>query len=228
MNGRSKPTHLVAAFSLVALFGCGEDDATPVASKRGSPGFSGGKKAVEGEIAKEEGAGGKAAPPASKAPAKRAPAKPAEGKPAAKAAAPAEEEVLPSALPRIPTVALDAKSFQRRRDPFLNTVAADVVVPEPDRPRAANRTVAMQQYAFEDLKLVAIANGGRGVKPRALFVASDGKSGTIKQGDYFSSAELLLAAVNRDYVEIEVVDDDLASSLNLQRGERRAIYLRNE
>ena len=38
----------------------------------------------------------------------------------------------------------------------------------------------------------------------------------------------MLAAVNRDYVEIEVVDDDLASSLNLQRGERRAIYLRNE
>jgi hypothetical protein len=66
------------------------------------------------------------------------------------------------------------------------------------------------------------------MKPRALFVASDGRSQAIKQGEYFSSAEVLLAAVNRDYVEIEVVDDDLASSLNLQRGERRAIQLRNE
>jgi Tfp pilus assembly protein PilP len=135
--------------------------------------------------------------------------------------------VLPSQLPARPPVALDAKSFQRRRDPFLSFVASEVVVPEPERPRA-ERKVEMQQYAFEDLKLVAIVNAGRGMKPRALFVASDGKSHSIKQGDYFSSAEVLLAAVNRDYVEIEVVDDDLASSLNLQRGERRAIYLRNE
>ena len=85
----------------------------------------------------------------------------------------------------------------------------------------------MAGYAFEDLKLISIVNG-RGVAPRALFLASDGKSKTIKQGEYFSSAEVKLAAVNRDYVEIEVVDDDLGSSLNLQRGERRAIYLRTD
>ena len=139
----------------------------------------------------------------------------------------APPELLPSQLPARPPVALDAKSFQRRRDPFLSFVASDVVVPEPDRPRAA-RKVEMQQYAFEDLKLVAIVNAGRGMKPRALFIASDGRSNSIEQGEYFSSAEVLLAAVNRDYVEIEVVDDGLASSLNLQRGERRAIYLRNE
>jgi Tfp pilus assembly protein PilP len=137
------------------------------------------------------------------------------------------DEALPSELPARPPVALDAKSFQRRRDPFLSFVASEIVVPEPDRPRAA-RAVEMHQYAFEDLKLVAIVNAGRGMKPRALFVASDGKSHSIRQGEYFSSAEVLLAAVNRDYVEIEVVDDGLASSLNLQRGERRAIYLRNE
>jgi hypothetical protein len=59
-------------------------------------------------------------------------------------------------------------------------------------------------------------------------LASDGKSKTITQGEYFSTAEVLLAAVNRDYVEIEVVDDDLASSLNLQRGERRALYLKTD
>ena len=54
------------------------------------------------------------------------------------------------------------------------------------------------------------------------------KSQAIRQGEFFSSAEVLLAVVNRDYVEIEVVDDELAASLNLQRGERRAIYLTND
>jgi Tfp pilus assembly protein PilP len=187
---------------------CVDDGGAEVSAKRGAP------------PPKAGGAAG--------APAKAAPAAPAAGAPAAPgAAADGEEEVLPSQLPARPPVALDAKSFQRRRDPFLSFVASEVVVPEPDRPRA-ERKVEMQQYAFEDLKLVAIVNAGRGMKPRALFVASDGKSHSIKQGDYFSSAEVLLAAVNRDYVEIEVVDDDLASSLNLQRGERRAIYLRNE
>ena len=87
----------------------------------------------------------------------------------------------------------------------------------------------MQQCAFEDLKLVAIANSRRsGVRPRALFVAGDGYSSAVRQGEYFSSAEVLLVAVNRDYVEIEVVDEELAASLGMQRGERRALYLRNE
>jgi Tfp pilus assembly protein PilP len=124
-------------------------------------------------------------------------------------------------------VALDAKAFSRRRDPFQVYVAPQAVVAEPDKVRA-ERKVKMGKYAFEDLRLVAIVNSGRGVVPRALFLASDGKSKTIRQGEYFSSAEVLLAAVNRDYVEIEVVDDDLASSLNLQRGERRALYLRTD
>jgi Tfp pilus assembly protein PilP len=86
----------------------------------------------------------------------------------------------------------------------------------------------MPEYAFEDLKLVAIVNSGRSIVPRALFVGSDGRSKAVRQGEYFSSAEVLLAAVNRDYVEIEIVDEELASSLNMQRGDRRAIYLRNE
>lgn len=189
----------------LGLAACVDDGGAEVSAKRGAP------------PPKAGGAAG--------APAKAAPATRVAGTPAAGAAE--EGEVLPSQLPARPPVALDAKSFQRRRDPFLSFVASEVVVPEPDRPRA-ERKVEMQQYAFEDLKLVAIVNAGRGMKPRALFVASDRKSHSIKQGDYFSSAEVLLAAVNRDYVEIEVVDDDLASSLNLQRGERRAIYLRNE
>lgn len=186
----------------VLLGGCVDDGGAEVSQKRGVP-----------ADAKSAGGAAKAAPAA---------------KPRTTAAgAGAVEEALPADLPARPPVALDSKSFQRRRDPFLSFVASEVVVPEPDRPRA-DRTVEMHQYAFEDLKLVAIVNAGRGMKPRALFVASDGKSHSIRQGEYFSSAEVLLAAVNRDYIEIEVIDDDLASSLNLQRGERRAIYLRNE
>ena len=138
-----------------------------------------------------------------------------------------EEEGLEEGPPR-PPVALDSKSFQRRRDPFLSFVANDAPLPEPPTTSVrAERRVKMAGYAFEDLKLISIV-GGRGLTPRALFLASDGKSKTISQGEYFSSAEVKLAAVNRDYVEIEVVDDDLGSSLNLQRGERRAIYLRTD
>jgi Tfp pilus assembly protein PilP len=136
-----------------------------------------------------------------------------------------EEEVDPG--PPRPPVALDSRSFTRRRDPFQRFVAPTEIVAEPDRARG-DRRVKMAGYAFEDLKLIAIVNSGRGIRPRALFLASDGKSKTIQQGEYFSTAEVLLAAVNRDYVEIEVVDDDLASSLNLQRGERRALYLKTD
>ncbi len=149
-------------------------------------------------------------------------AKPAGGDPSAD-----DEDFVDPGPPR-PPVALDSKSFQRRRDPFLSFVASDEPLPEPPTTSVrAERRVKMAAYAFEDLKLISIV-GGRGVAPRALFLASDGKSKTIRQGEYFSSSEVKLAAVNRDYVEIEVVDDDLGSSLNLQRGERRAIYLRTD
>jgi len=138
-----------------------------------------------------------------------------------------DEDLLEEGPARDP-VPLDSKSFQRRRDPFLSFVANDEPIPEPPSTSVrAERRVKMAGYAFEDLKLISIV-GGRGLAPRALFLASDGKSKTIRQGEYFSSAEVKLAAVNRDYVEIEVVDDDLGSSLNLQRGERRAIYLRTD
>ncbi len=203
------------ALALLLTAACVDDGGAEVSKQRGSPGLKAG------------GGGGSGA--------KAAPAKASGGGSGTKLSGPAprksaegdEEDALPSELPARPPIALDAKSFQRRRDPFLSFVANEIVVPEPDRPRA-DRKVEMQQYAFEDLKLVAIVNAGRNLRPRALFVASDGRSRSIMQGQYFSSAELLLAAVNRDYVEVEVVDDDLASSLNLQRGERRAIYLRND
>jgi Tfp pilus assembly protein PilP len=209
---------VVGGLAIALAAGCVDDGGAEVSKQRGAPPIDGSQKAADAAIAKE--AGGKQ--PSSRS---AAPAKPAAAPAAAAAPEEVEEPVAPP--PERPLLTLDAKSFTRRRDPFQGFSPTEVVVAEPDRPRA-KRAVEMPQYAFEDLKLVAIVNAGRGMRPRALFVASDGRSQAIKQGEYFSSAEVLLAAVNRDYVEIEVVDDDLAASLNLARGERRAIQLRNE
>lgn len=211
MNARS-PSPLLLAIVLVAP-ACVDEGPVEATTKRGAPALNARADVKDDGSVKPSGGGA---------------SKPAPAKPKPAAAAAEEEEALPTALPPRPKVALDGKSFQLRRDPFLNFAPGDLVVPEPVRASGSSRKVEMHQYAFEDLKLVAIVNAGRGMKPRALFVASDGRSQGIQQGQYFSSAEVLLAAVNRDYVEVEVVDDDLASSLNLQRGERRAIYLRNE
>jgi Tfp pilus assembly protein PilP len=200
---------------------CVEDGGAEVSTKRGAPSISGADRAKSAEAAVAKESGEKSAPARGPAP---QPTKAATPTPAAAAEEPEEPTAPP---PERPLLSLDAKSFAKRRDPFLGFSPTEVVVAEPDRPRT-KRPVEMQQYAFEDLKLVAIVNAGRGMRPRALFVASDGRSQSIKQGEYFSSAEVLLAAVNRDYVEIEVVDDGLAGSLNLARGERRAIQLRNE
>ncbi|MEE9382749.1 MAG: hypothetical protein V3V08_04975 [Nannocystaceae bacterium] len=117
------------------------------------------------------------------------------------------------------------------RDPFMGHVAGDdssqseILEPESDGPQ---RPVVMSQYSFEELKLLAIVVAKGTIRARALFVASDAKSYTVKQGEYFSRAEVLLAAINHDYIEIEVVDEDLASGLNMQQGERRAIYLKTD
>jgi Tfp pilus assembly protein PilP len=115
----------------------------------------------------------------------------------------------------------------RARDPFHNYHAAEIV----DTPLAVevvrkSRDVKLSEYTFEELKLIAIVNAGRSVAPRALFLSSDNKSKTIKQGEYFSSAEVLLASVNRDYIEVEVIDPELTPGWNLERGERKVIYLK--
>jgi Tfp pilus assembly protein PilP len=162
------------------------------------------------------------------------PSKPAEGPtPGAAAAGPAAAgeqagEATPPPPSTRPRPVLTREDFAAiTRDPFQSFLGTQVVEVEPDRPRA-QRDVKMGEYNFEDLKLVAIVHSGRGIVPSALFLASDGKSKTIHQGEYFSRAEVLLAAVNRDYVEVEVVDESLATNLNLARGERRALYLKHE
>ena len=193
------------AFALllpVALIGCGEEEEKPSA-QRGVPGGAKKKDGDGAKTSRRNGGGGSSN------------------------AGSDDPDVEIEEGPERPPITLDEKSFTRRRDPFRAFVVTERPEPEPDTPRAA-RKVKMAQYGFEDLKLIIIVNSGRGVKPRAQFVAGDGRSGTVMQGEYFSSAEVLLAAVNRDYVEIEVVDEDLAKNLGLQRGERRPIFLRND
>ncbi|MCX4240280.1 hypothetical protein [Paraliomyxa miuraensis] len=198
------PSRLALALVLLAA-ACGEEE-LPNTMSRGVPGANNKKKG--------DAKDGKAAPASRRA--------------TPDAAAPIAMEAPEADTPKRPPPILDATSFVRRRDPFQGLVAAEPVQPEPD-PIRAERAVELRRYSFDDLKLVAIANSRRsGVRPRALFVAGDGFSGAVRQGEYFSSAEVLLVAVNRDYVEIEVVDEELAGSLGMKRGERRALYLRNE
>ncbi|HLT37815.1 MAG TPA: hypothetical protein VK034_16100 [Enhygromyxa sp.] len=118
----------------------------------------------------------------------------------------------------------------RARDPFHNYAAAQTLTaPEQVEIVRKEREVKLAEYDFDELKLIAIVNAGRSVAPRALFLASaDNKSKSVKQGEYFSSAEVLLASVNRDYIEIEVVDPELTPGWNLERGERRVIYLKEK
>lgn len=117
----------------------------------------------------------------------------------------------------------------RARDPFHNYAAAQALdTTEQVEIVRKERDVKLAEYTFDELKLIAIVNAGRSVTPRALFLASDNKSKSVKQGEYFSSAEVLLASVNRDYIEIEVVDPELTPGWNLERGERKVIYLKND
>lgn len=136
----------------------------------------------------------------------------------------------PTEAKRTPRVLSREDFGPATRDPFQAFIGLDDAAPAeaPLVPILRQRDVKLAEYDFEDLVLIAIVRSPRGVRPRALFRATDGKSKTIQQGEYFSRAEVLLASVNRDYVEIEIVDEELAKSLGLARGETRAIYLKKE
>ena len=116
----------------------------------------------------------------------------------------------------------------RARDPFHNYLAAETIeAPAPVEVVRKQRAVKLAEYTFEELRLIAIVNAGRSVPPTALFLSSDNKSKSVKQGEYFSSAEVLLASVNRDYIEIEIIDPELTPGWNMERGERKVIYLKD-
>jgi Tfp pilus assembly protein PilP len=196
----------------LALLACGGDE-TQVTNQRG---MGPGQKKINNAPANASKAGAPAG-------GSRRSGSPPAG--TAQEAAPAEEEF---ERPKRPELTRDDFSV-RARDPFHNYMAAQTLAsPEPVEIVRKEREVKLSEYTFEELRLIAIVNAGRTVAPRALFLASDNKSKSVKQGEYFSSAEVLLASVNRDYIEIEVVDPELTPGWNLQRGERRVIYLKDE
>ncbi len=142
---------------------------------------------------------------------------------------PSEAEPEPEPVrPDRPRPILTREDFSgRARDPFHNYATTDLLdSPEPVEIVRKQRDVKLAEYPFDELKLIAIVNAGRNVAPTALFLAGDKKSKSIKQGEYFSSAEVLLASVNRDYIEVEIIDPELTPGWNLERGERKVIYLK--
>ena len=196
-------TGILSICLLASLAACGGGDAAPT-QQRGAPKL---------QNAGGGGDGGGAAPDVG----------PAEG---------GGEDEGETERPDRPKKILTREDFgPDTRDPFESFMDQQLAPQAADSspvlaPR--QREVRLAEYSFEDLKLIGIVMSGRGVQPRALFVGTDGKSKTVKQGEYFSRAEVLLANVNRDYVEIEVVDEELAKGLNLAAGETRAIYLKND
>ncbi|KIG18254.1 hypothetical protein DB30_01363 [Enhygromyxa salina] len=212
MNRKKSSGHSLAGLpALAALLllglpaaGCGGEEAK-VTQQRGMPNqqpiAQGGKPAAgSGGTRRSGGGGGKADPDAE-----------------------AEFE-----RPDRPRPTLTREDFSgRARDPFHNYLAAATVeAPEPVEVVKKQRAVKLSEYTFEELRLIAIVNAGRSVPPTALFLAGDNKSKSVKQGEYFSSAEVLLASVNRDYIEIEIIDPELTPGWNLERGERKVIYLK--
>ena len=167
--------------------------------------------------------------PAGKPPAGKAPADGGSRRSNSGPAEPAPEELEP-VRPDRPRPVISREDFGAgARDPFHTYVTQALETdPVPVEVLDRQRIVKLAEYDFEELKLIAIVNAGRNVEPRALFLsAQDNKSKTVRQGELFSSAEVLLASVNRDYIEVEVVDPELTPSWNLERGERRVIYLKD-
>ena len=209
MNTGSTKFAMLAALLLVGLpaVGC-SDDGGEVTGQRGAPKVQapngGGGGAAAGGGSRRGGGGG-------------------GGGGGGEEAEPEDDR------PDRPRPTLTREDFSgRARDPFHNYLAAEVVDnPEPVEVVHKQRNVKLSEYTFEELRLIAIVNAGRNVAPTALFLASDNKSKSVKQGEYFSSAEVLLASVNRDYIEVEIIDPDLTPGWNLERGERKVIYLKD-
>lgn len=208
---RAHARRVVALASLLlglGLVGCGEGD-EPVTQQRGMAAVGGQKP-----VANDSKAAGKA---------------PAGSRRSGSGGGASEPELEPEPeRPDRPRPVLTREDFSgRARDPFHNYTAATLLdSPEPVELVRKQRDVKLAEYTFEDLRLIAIVNAGRNVAPTALFLASDNKSKSIKQGEYFSSAEVLLASVNRDYIEVEIIDPELTPGWNLERGERKVIYLK--
>jgi Tfp pilus assembly protein PilP len=215
VNQRSLQVPRVVTLASMLLLGLGAagcgDEQAPVTQQRGMAGVNGAKPITND-------------PKAGKADSKGSRRSGSGG-----GAAPSESEIEPEQVrPDRPRAVLTREDFSgRARDPFHNYAAANLIdSPNPIELVRKQRDVKLAEYTFEELRLIAIVNAGRNVAPTALFLAADNKSKSIKQGEYFSSAEVLLASVNRDYIEVEIIDPELTPGWNLERGERKVIYLK--
>ena len=94
-----------------------------------------------------------------------------------------------------PTVTLKAMEYaesdfvenDRNRDPFRSFVT--LFVDKATAPRPTQRQVLLEQYALDELKLVAIITGGD--YPRAMMVDPTSKGWVIKRGDFVGRPDLV-------------------------------------
>lgn len=81
----------------------------------------------------------------------------------------------------------DFVESDKSRDPFRNF--AKVFVEQNSKPARVQRDVLLPQYTIDELKLVAIVQGGD--YPRAMFVDPTGKGWVVKRGDFLGRADLV-------------------------------------
>jgi type IV pilus assembly protein PilP len=80
----------------------------------------------------------------------------------------------------------DFVESDRNRDPFRSFVVQNQVV---NRQALNQRKVELAQYSIDELKLVAIVQGGD--KPRAMFVDPTGKGTVVYKGTFVCRAEVV-------------------------------------
>jgi type IV pilus assembly protein PilP len=109
--------------------------------------------------------------------------------PAAAAPAASAGVAAPSATvaPRLELAENDFAESDRNRDPFRSY--ASVLGPEVRKVAHVQKEVILPQFSLDELKLVAIVNGGE--YPRAMLVDPGGKGWVIKRGDWVGRPEVV-------------------------------------
>lgn len=111
----------------------------------------------------------------------------AAAKPAAAAPDAGAPVDLPPPLPHVEFAENDFAESDRNRDPFRTYVLT--IGPETKKIAHVQRDVILPQYSLDELKLVAIVNGGE--YPRAMMVDPGGKGWVIKRGDWVGRPEVV-------------------------------------
>jgi type IV pilus assembly protein PilP len=117
-----------------------------------------------------------------------APGAPGAGATVRRAAGPAAEAEKPSE--KLPTIELDEADFvesDRSRDPFRSYALA--FVEEARGAVSSQREVVLEQYALDELTLIAIV--GKADPPRAMLVDPSGLGHVILRGQYVGRASVV-------------------------------------